>query len=135
MLAGAPDETNYDKIATVELVSGDARNALNVVDNPQLIGQMVKVWGELLNDKANPLYLQKPGVRNVKNNDQYVRPWDQDEPDIYDPTIVTKSEQVKEAKDETTKVIRDGQLYILWRGHIFNAQGQLITSGKVAQSK
>ena len=135
VLAGAPDETNYDKIATVELVSGDARNALNVVDNPQLIGQMVKVWGELLNDKANPLYLQKPGVRNVKNNDQYVRPWDQDEPDIYDPTIVTKSEQVKEAKDETTKVIRDGQLYILWRGHIFNAQGQLITSGKVAQSK
>lgn len=135
VLGRISNETDYNKIVTVELVSGNARNALNVVDNAQLIGQMIKVRGELLNSKANPNYLQKPGVHGVKNNDQYVRPWDQDEPDIYDPTIVTKSEQVKEAKDETTKVIRDGQLYILWRGHIFNAQGQLITSGKVAQSK
>lgn len=135
VLGRISNETDYNKIVTVELVSGNARNALNVVDNAQLIGQMIKVRGELLNSKANPNYLQKPGVHGVKNNDQYVRPWDQDEPDIYDPTIVTKSEQVKESKDETTKVIRDGQLYILWRGHIFNAQGQLITSGKVAQSK
>ena len=112
-------------------MSGDARNALNVVDNPQLIGQMVKVWGELLNDKANPLYLQKPGVRNVKNNDQYVRPWDQDEPEEYDPTggIVEsqksgQSPKVESQGSKAAKIIRNGQLYIKYNGTMYNVQGR-----------
>ena len=135
VLAGAPDETNYDKVATVELVSGDARNALNVVDNPQLIGQMVKVWGELLNDKANPLYLQKPGVRNVKNNDQYVRPWDQDEPEEYDPTggerpeSKVESQKSKGASEHSgNKIIRNGQMYIIRDGKVYSVEGSLVGS-------
>ena len=130
VLAGAPDETNYDKVATVELVSGDARNALNVVDNPQLIGQMVKVWGELLNDKANPLYLQKPGVRNVKNNDQYVRPWDQDEPEEYDPTGgLVESQKSKGASEHSgNKIIRNGQMYIIRDGKVYSVEGSLVGS-------
>ncbi|MBR0295864.1 MAG: hypothetical protein IJQ95_00520 [Paludibacteraceae bacterium] len=122
VLAGAPDETNYDKVATVELVSGDARNALNVVDNPQLIGQMVKVWGELLNDKANPLYLQKPGVRNVKYNEQYVRPWDQDEPEEYDPTTKISYQQ---SAVSIQKIIRNGQLFIIRDNAIYTITGQI----------
>lgn len=121
VLAGAPDETNYDKIATVELVSGDARDALNVVDNPQLIGQVVKVCGELLNDKANPLYLEKPGVRNVKYDYQYVRPWDQDEPEEYDPTALEQSQEFKTANG---KIIRNGHLFILRDGKIYSVTGQ-----------
>ena len=121
VLAAQAGETDYSKVVTVELVSGDARNALNVVDNPQLIGQMVKVWGELLNDKTNPLYLQKPGVRNVKNNDQYVRPWDQDEPEEYDPTALEQSQEFKAANG---KIIRNGHLFILRDGKIYSVTGQ-----------
>jgi hypothetical protein len=73
VLAAKPDETNDNKYVTVQ-ISGNARAALNVVDNPELIGQIVKVQGLLLNDKANPYYLGKPGVRNVRTDAQYVRP-------------------------------------------------------------
>ncbi len=130
VLGRISNETDYNKIVTVELVSGNARNALNVVDNPQLIGQMVKVWGELLNDKANPLYLQKPGVRNVKNNDQYVRPWDQDEPEEYDSTGgLVESQKSKGASEHSgNKIIRNGQMYIIRDGKVYSVEGSLVGS-------
>ena len=99
VLADDSDETNDDRYVLVQ-ISHDARAALNVVDNPELIGKPVKVQGLLLNDKANPLYLGKPGVRNVSTDEQYFRPLkdgtvvddpmdgihDPDEPiDPYDP--------------------------------------------------
>lgn len=125
VLAAKAGETDYNKVVTVELVSGDARNALNVVDNPQLIGQMIKVCGFLLNDKTNPLYLEKPGVRNVKYDYQYVRPWDKDEPDEYDPTtkLVESRESRGASEHSGNKIIHDGQLYIMYKGDMYNVQG------------
>ena len=74
VLAATPDETDWNKIVTVQIGS-DARAALNVVDNPELIGQQIKVQGLLLHGSDySPLYLGKPGVRNVYYDDQYVRP-------------------------------------------------------------
>lgn len=74
VLAATPDETNWNKIVTVQ-IGQDARAALNVIDNPELIGQQIKVQGILVyGSNATPLYLGKPGVRDVNNNDQYVRP-------------------------------------------------------------
>ena len=80
VLAGKPDETDMDKIVTVQ-ISHDARAALNVVDNPNLIGKQVKVQGILLNDKGKPEYLGKPGVRNVSAKSQYVIDLENEEPD------------------------------------------------------
>lgn len=73
VLAKNPDETDDNKYVTVQ-ISENARAALNVVDNPELIGKIIKVNGLLLNDKANPLYLGKPGVRDVRTDAHYVRP-------------------------------------------------------------
>ena len=73
VLADSADETDDNHYVTVQ-ISGAAREALNVVDNPELIGQRIKVQGLLLNDKANPMYLSHPGVRNVVTDDQYERP-------------------------------------------------------------
>ena len=86
--------------------------------------------GELLNDKANPLYLQKPGVRNVKNNDQYVRPWDQDEPEEYDPTGgLVESQKSKGASEHSgNKIIRNGQMYIIRDGKVYSVEGSLVGS-------
>ena len=122
VLAKTAGETDYNKIVTVQLNSGDARNALNVVDNPELIGQMVKVRGQLLNSSSNPYYLGKPGVRGVQNNDQYVRPWDQDEAEIYDPTGVEQAKS-QEPKAKSQKFLRDGHLLILRDGKTYNVMG------------
>ncbi len=73
VLAASADETDMDKIITVQ-ISDAARAALNVVDNPELIGQQIKVQGTLVNEKGNPLYLGKPGVRDVRTDAQYERP-------------------------------------------------------------
>ena len=73
VLAAQPDEEDEDRYITVQ-ISDNARAALNVVDNPELIGRQIKVQGLLLNDNANPLYLGKPGVRSVRTDAQYVRP-------------------------------------------------------------
>ena len=73
ILANQSGETDDSKYVLVQ-ISHDARAALNVVDNPELIGVKIKVEGLLLNDKLNPLYLDKPGVRNVSAKSQYWRP-------------------------------------------------------------
>lgn len=73
VLAATPDETDWNKMVTVQIGS-EARAALNVVDNPELIGQPIKVLGILLTQKGSPLYLGKPGVREVYRDYQYVRP-------------------------------------------------------------
>jgi hypothetical protein len=111
VLAAAPDEKNEDKYVLVQ-ISDNARAALNVADNPELIGQSIKVQGLLLNEKANPLYLGKPGVRGVRTDAQYVRP--------------AKQEQAienQEIREESRKILRDGQLLILRGGKIYTADG------------
>jgi hypothetical protein len=123
VLAKTAEEGYSDnKIVTVELKDGDARNALNVVNNPELIGQMVKVRGTLLNSSLNPNYLGKPGVRGVQNNDQYVRPWDQDEAEIYDPTGL--EEATNDQSPMTNKIIKDNQVLILRGDKTYTLQGQ-----------
>ena len=112
VLAAQPDETNENKYVTVQ-ISGNARAALNVVNNPELIGRLIKVQGLLLNDNLNPNYLGKPGVRDVRTDAQYVRPY---------PTGMD-SEGVK-VKSE--KFIRNGQLFIEHNGHLYNIRGELI---------
>ena len=68
VLGNSADETDITKTVTVELVSGGAaRAALNVDDNPDIIGMCVMVRGTL--DKA---YYGVAGVKGVKTEEQYV---------------------------------------------------------------
>jgi hypothetical protein len=119
VLAEMPDEKDENKYITVQ-ISENARAALNVVDNPKLIGQSVKVQGLLLNDKANPLYLGKPGVRNVRTDAQYVRP------DKQGMGIETVNQAV-----QSTKFLQNGKLYIRRGGYIYDAQGKQIQNSIV----
>ena len=78
VLAASPTETDMSKIVVVQ-IGHDARAALNIVDNPELIGKQIKVQGWLLYQKdgkasVTDLYLGKSGVRNVNTESQYVRP-------------------------------------------------------------
>ena len=114
-LAAAPDERDDTKYVTVQ-IKDNARAALNVRDNSELIGQQIKVQGLLLNDKANPYYLGKPGVREVRTDAQYERP--AKEMQAIDRTI---------SKDQSLmshKVIINGQLYILRGDKTYTIQGQ-----------
>lgn len=112
VLADSPTESNDERYVTVQ-ISGAARAALNVVDNPELIGQRVKVQGLLLNNNANPLYLGKPGVRNVVTEEQYVRP-----------------EQMEDI-DEVNALKADEAMYdILGRRVRAGYQGIVIQNGK-----
>lgn len=71
VLADSPHETDMDRIVTVQ-IDQEAREALNVADHPENIGHIVYVQGTLLTDKGSPLYLGKPGVRDVNRSNQYV---------------------------------------------------------------
>ena len=113
VLAAKPDETNDFKYITVQ-ISDNARAALNVVDNPELIGKQIKVQGLLLNDKANPLYLGKPGVRDVRTDAQYVRPAKESQ----DIDLITNDPLTM-----TNKVLMDGQIYILRAGKTYTLTG------------
>ena len=50
---------NAEDYVPIQLPSGDVRTALNIVDNPTLLGREVLVYGNLEN------YFSKPGVKNV----------------------------------------------------------------------
>ena len=114
VLADAPDETNEDKYVTVQ-ISDNARAALNVVDNPELVGKQIKVQGLLLNDKANPLYLGKPGVRNVRTDAQYVRP----EKGGTNIQTISRDEQ----KVNSRKVLRNGRICIIRNDRAYTLAG------------
>ena len=113
VLAAKADEANESKYVTVQ-ISDNARAALNVVDNPELIGQQIKVQGLLLNNNANPLYLGKPGVRNVRTDAQYVRPAKESEQAL---------EDVSNESPKAVKRIVNGQLIIEKNGKRYNALG------------
>jgi hypothetical protein len=117
VLAATPDETDDNKYVTVQ-ISGNARAALNVLENPELIGQQIKVQGLLLNDNANPYYLGKPGVRDVRTDAQYERP--AKEPQAIDQTPFPSGEGWGEA----SKILRNGRILILRADHTYTLQGQ-----------
>ncbi len=47
MIADDPDETSLTNVLIVQLLVGDIRNVLNLVDNPDNIGKQVKLLGNL----------------------------------------------------------------------------------------
>ena len=112
VLAANPGETDATKYVTVQ-ISGNARAALNVKDNPELVGQQIKVQGLLLNNNANPLYLGKPGVRDVRTDAQYERPA---KGTTAVPFIMTNA--------RSRKILRDGQIFILRGDQIYTMTGQ-----------
>ena len=122
VLAANPDETDMDKVITVQ-ISHDARAALNVVDNPELIGKQVKVQGILLNDNLNPNYLEKPGVRNVSAESQYVIDLENEEPD--------DDEETQTGLEEVIVVPNGEQMYnVLGQPVDANYQGVVIRGGE-----
>lgn len=111
VLADKAEEKDDERYVTVQ-ISENARAALNVVDNPELIGQSIKVQGFLLNANANPMYLGKPGVRNVRTDAQYVR-----------PDKETGMESVQR-NVPSRKVLRDGRLFIECNGKLYDVTGK-----------
>lgn len=104
VLAASPDETDDSRYVTVQ-ISDNARAALNVVDNPELIKQAVSVNGLLLNNNANPLYLGKPGVRDVRSDAHYIRP--------PKGTMDIDRTPSEEEGGKAYKILRNGQLLII----------------------
>lgn len=45
LIAMAPDETNWENCATVQLPSGNVRTALNLTDHPENLGELVTIKG------------------------------------------------------------------------------------------
>jgi len=111
VLAGRPDETNDAKYVTVQ-ISENARAALNVVDNPELIGQQIKVQGLLLNNNANPLYLGKPGVRDVRTDAQYVR-----------PAKEGQGLEQQQTSEKSAKILINGHVFILRGDQLYTLHG------------
>ncbi|MDE6835499.1 MAG: hypothetical protein K2J03_00905, partial [Muribaculaceae bacterium] len=60
MIASRPDETDPAYIATVQLPSGEIRNALNLLDHPENLGSEVTVYGTV-----GIKYCGQYGVRTV----------------------------------------------------------------------
>ena len=59
-IASSPEASSREECAAVELPSQKLRDALNLVDNPGLIGKKLYVCGDIGN------YFGYPGVKNAK---------------------------------------------------------------------
>ena len=101
-LGGTSDAKTFIPVA---LADGDARKALNVVDNAGNVGKQVKVCGTL------EKYFQVAGVKNVKTADEYEI--------ISNPTAINNTT----LNAKTIKTIENGQLVILRDGVKYNAMG------------
>lgn len=62
MIASDPDEKDPANIATVQLPSGDVRKALNLMDHPENLGELVTVYGTV-----GVKYCGQYGVRSVSD--------------------------------------------------------------------
>ena len=61
IIADSPGETNMNQALIVQLPVGPVRNALNLVDNPQRLGEFVKLKGNLA------AYFGVPGLRETSD--------------------------------------------------------------------
>ena len=91
-------------LVPVELPSGEIREALNVVDNPTNKGKQVKVYGQLVS------YFVTTGVKATSD---------------YEWPTATAIEN-SEVAEKATKVIENGQLFIIKNGVKYNAQGAVV---------
>ncbi|MFP7494392.1 5'-nucleotidase C-terminal domain-containing protein [Terribacillus saccharophilus] len=57
MLADSPNERNMEKIIPVQLPTGSIRSELNLVDNPDNLGELVQITGDL------ETYFSVPGLK------------------------------------------------------------------------
>ncbi len=61
LVAASPDVTDYTQCLAIQLPSGNVRNALNLQDNPQLLGQYVLLKGDVMK------YSGIPGLKNTSD--------------------------------------------------------------------
>ena len=105
-IADAADETDKTKMVFVELTSAPVRKALNIKSNPDNKGKEVWIYGVLAN------YGGQPGLSKASKY-AFTTPTAIEEVPVTDnPSPVT-----------ATKLIRNGQLYIIKDGNCYNAQG------------
>jgi hypothetical protein len=65
ILLGPKSSTkDKDVCLSVQLPSGDLRDALNIVDNPQLLGKKVYLKGDIVD-----AYFGIPGIKNISEYD------------------------------------------------------------------
>ncbi|MCM1029148.1 MAG: DUF6359 domain-containing protein [Pseudoflavonifractor sp.] len=64
LLAGSPDVTDFNECISVNLPTGSGRSALNLVDNPSLLGKAIAVKGDVMK------YVGIPGVKNITEYDK-----------------------------------------------------------------
>lgn len=102
-LGGTAEATTF---IPVELPDGDARKALNVVDNTGNVGKQVKVCGTL------EAYFKFAGVKNVKTTDEYEI--------MSTPSAITNTTLLS---TPTVKTIEKGQLVIIRDGVKYSAMG------------
>lgn len=101
-------------VIPVQLPTGSVRDALNLVDNPALFGETVKVYGTLTS------YFSAPGVKSVT--------------DYVAPTLAVKP-VVPAAPDFS---VSGGQLTVKGYAEVFNVVGQRVasvTAGSVTLSR
>lgn len=88
VVADSPDETNYEQCAACQLENGSAvREDLNLVDNPQNLGELVYLSGTV------GKYFNKMGLKPV-DSFQWGYEWDEDGDDDDDPPSPTDSTSV-----------------------------------------
>ena len=62
VLADVPTCTDRERCLSVQLAAGDIRNALNLVDNPSLLGRQVWLRGDVVES-----YFKLPGLQNLSD--------------------------------------------------------------------
>ncbi|MBO4665250.1 MAG: hypothetical protein J5612_00065, partial [Paludibacteraceae bacterium] len=102
VLADADDETEQSKMIPIQLPSGAVRSALNIQDNDNLVGAQVMVKGLLQR------YLGVPGVKSTSD---------------YKIKSVPAAINNVENSASSVKIMRDGQLYIIRDGKMYNVVG------------
>ncbi len=106
IVLGATKDAVHPNWVPVQLKSGDARVALNIVDNPSNVGREVNVLGTL-----EP-YFNLPGVKGVETADQYVL-----------GEQVSALDNVSANETKAVKVIENGQIFIIKEGVKYNIFG------------
>ncbi len=100
------DDMNGSNLIAVALPSGDIRNELNVADHPNYVGLRVKVYGALQK------YFGGFGVKSTSDYE-----W------LDTPTDV---EQVQSDKVQSTKILRNGQIFIIRCGQLYDTTGRQV---------
>ncbi len=101
MIADSPNERNMDRIIPVQLPNNNIRKELNLVDNPENLGKLIQITGDLERYFSQPGLKSPSGYEFIEEDETPEEPSEPTEP--ADPIAISEARGIQDGEEVTVE--------------------------------